>query len=119
MDNSKLIALLRTFSTQELREFKDFIASPFFNKNRDLLLFYSKLRKLAPDFPADKTEKEVFFKTVFPANPYEDKQMHYLMSFLLKLAEQYIGLPGVPAAGDIAGLPYTGFRCAPQSRQAL
>ncbi|MEM9820764.1 MAG: hypothetical protein AAF985_06820 [Bacteroidota bacterium] len=91
MDNSKLISLLRTFSTKEIREFKDYVASPFFNKNQELVLFYEQLRKLAPKFPLKKIKREVIYQTVFPKQPYDEKHLNYLMSFLLKLAEQYIG----------------------------
>ena len=44
MHNSKLIELLKSFSASELREFKDFVASPFFNKNEELSLFYAYLK---------------------------------------------------------------------------
>ncbi|MFT4761074.1 MAG: hypothetical protein ACI9XO_003786 [Paraglaciecola sp.] len=54
MENSKLVQLLKTFSTQELREFKDFMQSPLFNKNQDLVDFYLYLKKIAPNFPTKK-----------------------------------------------------------------
>lgn len=91
MDNSKLIDLLRTFSTKELREMGEFIHSPFFNKNEELARFYDQLRKLAPNFPEKKLKREYVFKQLYPRQPYDDKQLNYLMSFTLKLAEQYIG----------------------------
>ena len=91
MENSKLIQLLKTFSTQELREFKDFMQSPLFNKNQDLIDFYLYLKKIAPDFPSKKLDKNAVFKRLYPNKKYADKQMRYLMSFTLKLAEQFIG----------------------------
>ena len=92
MENSKLIALLKTFNTQELREFKDFVASPYFNKNQELVLFYDYLKKIAPKFSAKATTRQTIYNNLFPKNKYDDKHMNYLMSFLLKLAERYIGL---------------------------
>ena len=92
MENSKLIALLKTFSTQELREFKDFVASPYFNKNQELVLCYEYLKKIAPKFQSKKITRQVVYKNLFPKKKYDDKHMNYLMSFLLKLAERYIGL---------------------------
>lgn len=91
MENSKLITLLKTFSTKELREFNEFVASPFFNKNEELMQFNEILRKLAPDFPPKKITREKLFSKMYPKRAYDDKQLNYLMSFLLKLAEQYIG----------------------------
>ncbi len=92
MHNSKLIALLKTFNTKELREFKDFVSSPFYNKNQELVQFYAYLKKLAPDFSIKKTKRENAYANVFPDQPYNEKHLNYLMSFLLKLAEKYIGL---------------------------
>ena len=91
MENSKLVSLLKTFTTRELREFADFVNSPFFNKNEELGHFYNYLRKQAPDFPIKKIQREEAYKALYPGQPYDDKQLNYLMSFLLKLAEQYLG----------------------------
>ena len=99
MHQSKLIALLRTFSTRELREFKDFIASPFFNKNQELVQFYLYLKKIAPEFPHKKTARQKVYQQVFPKRAYDEKHLNYLMSFTLKLAEQYIGYTKYQQAG--------------------
>ncbi len=92
MENSKLLTLLQTFKSSELREFKDFVASPYFNKNKELVLFYAYLRKHAPHFPPAKIERLAIYKALFPNKPYDEKHLNYLMSFLLKLAEEYVGL---------------------------
>lgn len=91
MHNSKLIELLSTFSTSELRAFKDFVASPFFNKNEELIFFYDYLKKIAPGFPIKKTRREYIYQALFKGQKYDEKHLNYLMSFLLKLAEQFIG----------------------------
>ncbi len=92
MENSKLINILKTFSVGELREFKDFVASPFYNKNQELVLFYAYLKKIAPQFSPKKLKRETAYKAVFPNKKYDYKHLNYIMSFLLKLAEVYIGL---------------------------
>ena len=99
MHNSKLIGLLSTFSTSELREFKDFVASPFFNKNEELVLFYGYLKKIAPNFPLKKIARENVFAALYKGKKYNEKHLNYLMSFLLKLAEQYIGYSRYKAQG--------------------
>lgn len=90
MEDSKLIELLKTFSAKELREFNEFVQSPFFNKNSELIRFYEHLRTLAPAFSSPKVTKEAVFKALYPKQKYDDKQLNYLNNFLLKLAEQYI-----------------------------
>ncbi|MEM6723390.1 MAG: hypothetical protein AAF598_05085 [Bacteroidota bacterium] len=92
MENSKLILLFASFTTAELRAFKDFVASPYFNKNQELVRFYDYLKKQAPHFPPKKVERSYIWKKLYPGQQYDQKQLNYLMSFLLKLAEQFIGL---------------------------
>ncbi len=90
MEHSKLIELLKTFSSKELREFHEFAQSPFFNKNVELVRFYEHLRSLAPTFPPAKVEREAVFAVLYPQKPYDEKQLNYLNNFLLKLAEQFV-----------------------------
>ncbi len=92
MYSSKLVDLISTFSTSELREFRDFVASPYYNKNEELILFYNYLKKIAPHFPAKKIARAYVYKQLFPAKEYNEKHLNYLMSFLLKLAERFVGL---------------------------
>ena len=91
MEKSKLLSLIKTFDKKERRAFRDFVASPFFNKNEDLVKLYDYLKSLAPHYPSAKLAREKVFRAIYPGKTYEDKQMKYLMSFLLKLAEQFIG----------------------------
>ncbi len=99
MHKSKLIELLKTFSTSELREFKDFVGSPFFNKNKELILFYDYLKKIAPVFPLKKIHREYIYANLFKNKKYDEKHLNYLMSFLLKLAEEYIGITKYKSTG--------------------
>ncbi|HFA51863.1 MAG TPA: hypothetical protein ENJ95_22835 [Bacteroidetes bacterium] len=99
MENSKLITVLQTFSTSELREFKDFVSSPYFNKNKELVNFYLYLKKIAPAFPPKKIGREHVYQSLFPNKTYDDKHFKYLMSFLLKLAEEFIGIKQYEQAG--------------------
>lgn len=91
MENSKLLELLSRFSAGELRAFKDYVASPFFNKNEELRRFYLYLKRLAPAFPPKKIQRRKVYSKLFPGREYDDQHLNYLMSFLLKLAEQFIG----------------------------
>lgn len=102
MDNSKLINLLKKFSTKELREFHDYVSSPYFNKNQELVLFYSHLKSLAPTFLLKKIKREVLYTAIFKGQMYNEKHLHYLMSFLLKLAEQFIGLQKYEQQSNLA-----------------
>ena len=91
MEGSKLIILLKTFKKSEWKQFKAFLASPYFNKRADLLDFFNYLEKVNPDFSEKKLKKEYVFQQLFPEKTYDDKHMRYLMNYTLKLAEHFLG----------------------------
>lgn len=92
MEKSKLITLLRTFDPAELKQFSDFVASPYFNTNEDLIRFWEYLVRWAPEFPKGKIKKEKVFKAIYPDQSFDAKQMGYLMNYLLKLGERFLGM---------------------------
>ncbi|MCB0629772.1 MAG: hypothetical protein KDD15_08570 [Lewinella sp.] len=68
------------------------MASPYFNKNQDLLLLVEYLEAQAPEFREDKVRKETVFKTIFPGEPFDKRTLAYLMNYLLKLGERFLAL---------------------------
>ncbi len=91
MIQSKLILLLKTFKKTEWRRFKEFLASPYFNKRTDLIAFFIYITTTLPDLSDKKLTKTVVFKKLYPNQIYDDKQMRYLMNYTLKAAEQFLG----------------------------
>lgn len=67
------------------------MAAPYFNKREDLVLFARYLEKCSPSFPDKKIRKEKVFSILFPNNKYEEKTIAYLMNYLLKQAEIFLG----------------------------
>lgn len=90
MEKSTVIEILRTFSKEELARFGDFTLSPYHNKKSNVTKLYKILRKLAPDFPADKIVKEVLWKSVFPGKTYNYGIMKNLIYDLNKLAVKFL-----------------------------
>lgn len=91
MEKTKLIALLKTFDTKQWTEFDEYIRSPFFNKNHELVDYFQLLRCYAPRFHPKKIGREKLFQELFGALSYDDKKMNHLSSLLLKQLEDYIG----------------------------
>ncbi len=100
MENTKLITLLKTFSRSEFLEFKQFIASPFFNSRKDLIPFYNYLRKQGPHFDPAHLKQEVVYKKVFPGKPFDSRHLQKMASNLLKLGERYIGIKSMEEEGN-------------------
>lgn len=92
MKNSKLIGLLQTFDANEWRQFEDFVASPYFNNNENLIQLCTFLGRYAPGFSSSALTKEKAYKAVFPGTPFDARQMGYLMNYLIQLAEEFLSV---------------------------
>ncbi|MCB0819231.1 MAG: hypothetical protein KDC13_01315 [Bacteroidetes bacterium] len=90
MQASKLIQILSSLSKKELKEFQTFVASPFFNKNQNLVLFLDNLCLYSGDFASSELNKEEFFAKHYPDEVFEEQKLRYLQSDLTKLLEEFL-----------------------------
>lgn len=103
MENSKLILVLRNFSPKQLQSFSDFVASPYFNKKNELVVFYTYLLRQAPYFSGEGVRRQKVYANVYgKETPYNEKQLGYLMSDLFALMEQFL----VVEKNDKEDMPY-------------
>ncbi len=89
MIKSKVIDSLKTLKKNELKDFSDFIKSPYFNKNRNVYSLFLELKNFYPDFEGSKMTKEIIFAKLFPGKEYTDKTIRNLMSDLMAVIEKY------------------------------
>ncbi|MBS1552240.1 MAG: hypothetical protein JST15_09265 [Bacteroidetes bacterium] len=94
MKKSKIISILKSFSPEELKKFRDFVHSPFHNKNKNALGLFEIIRKYYPGFEESPIEKEKVFRKLFPGKNYNDTVMRILLSDLLKISEEYLAYTG-------------------------
>lgn len=90
MENSKLISILRCLSSKQIKQFADFVRSPYFNKKEEVAKLYETISRYYPQFDAAAVDKERIFAATFPHTPYDEKELGYWMSDLVKLLEQFI-----------------------------
>jgi hypothetical protein len=90
MLKSKFIDIIKTFSKEELKQFKDFLRSPFHNTNQNVVKLFDIIRKYLPEFESASLEKENLFKKLYPGKKYNDTVMRILSSDLLSLAEEFL-----------------------------
>lgn len=90
MQKSKLIELLKHFNTKELNRFSEYLASPFFNKDEQLLVFLNYLKKFAPDFESKHLEKEKLIEKGIQGLKIDEKKLGYMMSDIVKHIEGFI-----------------------------
>ncbi len=90
MIKSSLIEAFKTFSTKEMKEFTEFVASPYFNKNINVIKLFEYIKKNYPDFEETKLEKEKVFAKLFPGKPFKDSTLRLLMFYLYELVERFL-----------------------------
>jgi hypothetical protein len=86
----KIIGLLKSFTWEEILKFDDFLSSPYYNKNKKLLILYRELVKFYPDFESDEFNKESIYRNVYKTERYNDSTFRNLAARLLKLAQTFI-----------------------------
>jgi hypothetical protein len=95
MLGSELLEIFKCLTKQDRRELHDFVRSPFHNKREDVMRLYQYLDKYLKDSETKNIamilKKENVFKAVFvDVKKYDDKQLRYTMSFLLKCIRQFL-----------------------------
>ncbi len=90
MLKSKFIDILKTFTPEELKHFRDFVHSPFHNSNKNVIKLYDIIRKYNPQFESPSIDKEKLFRKIYPGKKYNDTVVRILLSDLLRLAEEFL-----------------------------
>jgi len=90
MYKSKMIQMLRNLSPKELTRFGEYLASPFFNKDEQLPVFFHYLKKYAPEFESRNLEKERMLEKGIPGLALSEKKLGYLMSDIVEHLEGFI-----------------------------
>lgn len=81
----KLIRVLKTLESKELKRFKVFIESPYVNKNTKLIATLNYLSKFHPKFSGKSFTEEKLFEHLFPETPFKTGVITKLFSKLFKL----------------------------------
>lgn len=90
MLNSSLIEAFKTFTPQEMKEFGEFVTSPFFNKNVNVIKLFEIVKKYYPELDSSKLEKEAVYKKLFPSKAYKDSTIRLLMFYLYEVVEKFL-----------------------------
>ena len=88
--NTKLIKLLKTFSPGEIKRFRDFVKSPFYNKNRNVIRLNEALVKFYPVYDDSKLDEYQIFARVFGREKYDYFRIKNVISDLYNLGIEYL-----------------------------
>lgn len=90
MVNTKLVKLLKTFSKSEFVKFKDFVNSPYFNKNQSVINLCDAVLIYYPDFNSEKFTEENIYKKVFSKEKFDYFKIKNIISDLYQLAISFL-----------------------------
>jgi hypothetical protein len=88
--NSKLIQLLKTFTTGEFKSLGKFVSSSYFCKDKAVIMLYDSLKKYYPRFNNKNLTKELIFNEIYPGRKYNDSHVKYLMSGMFTLGKKFL-----------------------------
>ncbi len=89
MAKPKLIQLLQACEKEEWVALIKFSLSPFHNANQALVRLLKHLKSEWPDFSPGTCSKQQLFQAAYPAAPFEDKKLRYLLSDGCRLLEAF------------------------------
>ncbi|MEO8664838.1 MAG: hypothetical protein ABI462_05020 [Ignavibacteria bacterium] len=90
MLKSKFLDIVKTFTPEELKGFRNFVRSPFHNSNKNVIKVTDIVSKHYPDLSHTRLEKENIFKKIYPGKKYNDAVMRIILSDLLQLSEEFL-----------------------------
>lgn len=90
MLNSTLLNILSKFSSREIKDFGEFVCSPFYNKNENVIKLFNYIKKYHPDFNDKRLEKEYVYRKLYSKGKYNDGFMRTVIFNLGKLSEDYL-----------------------------
>ncbi|HFA47420.1 MAG TPA: hypothetical protein ENJ95_00225 [Bacteroidetes bacterium] len=89
MTNNTLIKTLSRLDKKKLTRFREFAASPYFNKHKEVIALITYLSTVYPNFTEKKCSRHFIFKQVFPKSPFEQKKLAIVFTYATRLMEQF------------------------------
>jgi len=86
-----VVLLLKSFSEDDLKKFRRFLESPYFNTSKKVIDLFDLLCKFHPDFKSKLLNKEtLYFRLHKDRKTYVDSTMRDLLSELLELMQRFL-----------------------------
>lgn len=84
------LEILSSLTRDELKSFRRFLISPYFNRSQKVVKLYDRLIKYYPSFDNTAVSKENLHKHISPELPYNEITMRRLLLDLQKLCEKFM-----------------------------
>jgi len=90
MINTKLIRLLKTFSKSEISKFRDFVSSPYFNKNQNVIKLSEEVLAYYPGFDSEDLTEEKIYSKIFGKEKFDYFKIKNIISDLFQLSVSFL-----------------------------
>ena len=88
MQTTLVYQLLQTFSKQDIREARKWLASPYHNQREDVRLLFEEIAHHAPKGLVFSQEQA--WRVVQPEKPFDGQQFRLLVSYLYRCLEEFL-----------------------------
>lgn len=90
MGKSNLADILKALNKSELKEFSDFLRSPYFNKNKNTVKLFDSLMREKTNFVPGNPAKKKIYERIYGKKKYNDSSYRVLNHNLTALAKEYL-----------------------------
>jgi hypothetical protein len=90
MIDHQVIDILKSLNAEDVRQFRRFILSPYFNRSSTLVSLFELLIKSHPDFNSKKLTKEYISETIFNTKDYKDSTVRNALADLQNICEIFL-----------------------------
>lgn len=90
MENTKLINVLKTFTKQDVIKFREFVSSPFYNKNQKVIALCEEVLKFYPEFNKEECTDAKIFRKMFGNEKFNYFKIKNIISDLYQLSVLYL-----------------------------
>jgi hypothetical protein len=90
MQETLLIKFLKSLNHNEIRQFRDFVNSPSFNKNRYIAELFEIHYKFYPDFDSEELSEQNLYEKIFTNDKFQYAKIKNLISDLFGLGKEFL-----------------------------
>lgn len=82
--------MLKTFSSAEIKKFRDFVKSPFFNKNKNVIKLNETLFKFYPEFDNELLNDKLLYTKLYGREKFDYFKIKNITSDLYNLGTEFL-----------------------------
>lgn len=90
MLGKSLILAVKKLSRKEMTRLRDFAASPYHNKNKEVAALAEYLSAVYPDFSEKRCDKHLLWEKITTRQDYDEAHLKVVFSYTLRLFEEFM-----------------------------